>query len=303
MKISIVTDEISADPETAIELGVQWGVHDFELRGFFTDRVPCFSAYQKQHLRDVLEENQARIIAVGPGLFKSACPAGRAPRLPLGWMEYGAYNNWQDARDLVEYHLNELLPRSMDYATELGAGVVVIFGFDRAGAAPGEPPEEALNYLRKAAERAAAADIRLALENEDGFWADTGARTADIIRAVNNPALAANWDPGNAFCAGDEPFPKGYGSVKGMVRHVHYKDAIRAPDGAITQVVCGQIDWAGQIAALAADGYNGFISVETHMKRKVESARLSICRLRGLGEAAQAQQQAMQKFQPKERLP
>ncbi len=303
MKISIVTDEISADPETAIELGVQWGVHDFELRGFFTDRVPRFSAYQKQHLRDVLDENEARIVAVGPGLFKSACPTGRAPRLPLGWMEYGAYNKWQDARGLVEYHLNELLPQSLDYAREIGARVVVIFGFDRAGAAPGEPPEEALNYLRKAAERAEAAGIQLALENEDGFWADTGAHTAHMVRAVSHPALAVNWDLGNAFSAGDEPFPAGYRNVKGMVQHVHYKDAMRAPDGAITQVIRGQIDWAGQIAALAADGYDGFVSVETHMKPKVESARLSLCRLRDLMEAAQSEQQAMHEFRRKEKLP
>jgi hypothetical protein len=33
MKISIVTDEISSDVETAIELGLEWGVRDFELRG------------------------------------------------------------------------------------------------------------------------------------------------------------------------------------------------------------------------------------------------------------------------------
>ncbi|HEU4746298.1 MAG TPA: hypothetical protein VFS61_13720, partial [Anaerolineales bacterium] len=70
MKISIITDEVSADPETAIELGAEWGIHDFELRGFFTDRAPRFSAYQKQRLRDALDEFQARIVAIGPGLFK-----------------------------------------------------------------------------------------------------------------------------------------------------------------------------------------------------------------------------------------
>ena len=54
MKISIVTDEISADPETAIELGVEWGIRDFELRGFYTDRVPNLSAYQKERLGEIL---------------------------------------------------------------------------------------------------------------------------------------------------------------------------------------------------------------------------------------------------------
>lgn len=288
MKISIVTDEISADPETAIELGVQWGMRDFELRGFFTDRVPRFSPYQKRHLQDLLEEHQARVIALGPGLFKSACPPGRAPRLPLGWMERGAYESWEEAKRVVDHDLNELLPESLDYANELGAEVVVIFGFDRAGAPPGSPPEEVLDCLRRAAERAETAGLQLALENEDGFWADTGARTADLVRAVGHPALAVNWDPGNAFAAGDEPFPAGYWHVRPLVKHVHYKDAIRESGGTVRQAVQGQIDWPGQLGALAADGYQGYVSVETHMRPKVECSRLSLARLQALVEAAES---------------
>ena len=288
MKVSIVTDEISADPETAIELGVEWGVHDFELRGFFTDRVPRLSAYQKQHLRDILEEHQARIVAIGPGLFKRTYPSERAARLPLGWMEQGAYTSWAETKRMLDIDLNELLPASLDYANELGAGLVLIFGFDRGGAAPGQPPEEMLNCLRAAAERAAGAGIQLVLENEDGFWADTGVRTGDLVRAVNHPALAVNWDPANAFSAGDEPFPEGYGHVRGLVRHVHFKDARREPDGSIQQAIEGDIDWAGQIRTLAADGYDGFISVETHMRPKVQSGRASLRRLRALLEAVQS---------------
>ncbi len=288
MKISIVTDELSADPETAIELGVEWGVHVFELRGFFTDRVPLISDYQRQHLRDVLDEHGAKIIAIGPGIFKCALPPERPARLPLGWMERGAYDSWVDAHRLVEYHLHELLPASLDYANELGAHLLVIFGFDRAGAGAGPAPEAVLNYLRCAAERAQTAGIEIALENEDGFWADTGMRTADIIRAVNHPSLGINWDPGNAFSAGDEPFPQGYQHVRGLVRHVHFKDAIRRPDGTVEQVVEGQIDWPGQIRAMEEDGYEGFISVETHMRPKVQSGRANLQRLVAMVSAAQA---------------
>ncbi len=286
MKISIVTDEISADPETAIELGTQWGVHDFELRGYFTDRVPRFDGYQRQHLRDVLEEHEARVVAIGPGLFKGVYPPGRAPRQPLGWMERGAYEAWNEQRRTVEYHLNELLPASLDYANELGAHILLIFGFDRAGAPPGVMPDEAQACLLSAAERAQSAGIQLAIENEDGFWADTGLRTAEAIRAVNHPALGINWDPGNAFCAGDEPFPGGYEHVRGLVRHVHFKDSMRSPDGRVQQVVEGQIDWAGQIRALEEDGYEGYISIETHMRPKVASGRACLERLRSLIAAA-----------------
>ncbi len=286
MKVSIVTDEISADPETAIELGVEWGVRDFELRGYFTDRAPLFNEYQRQHLRDVLEEYGARIVAIGPGLFKYAYPPERAPRLPLGWMERGAHDAWSEARRMIEHHLQELLPASLDLANELGAGMLVIFGFDRGGAPTGPPPEDVLNCLRRAAEQGQAAGVQIALENEDGFWADTGERTAHMVRTVNHPCLGVNWDPGNAFAAGDEPFPEGYQHVRGLVRHVHFKDALSAADGAVRQALEGQINWAGQIRALCEDGYGGFISLETHMLPKVQCSRLSLQRLVALIAAA-----------------
>lgn len=286
MRISIVTDEISADPETAIELGVKWDVHDFELRGFFTDRVPRFSEYQKQHLHDVLDEYRARLIAIGPGLFKIAYPPKGAPRLPLSWMDRAAYENWAEAKRLAHDHLNELLPASLDLANEFGARLVVIFGFDRAGAPPGLPPDEVLNCLRQAAERGSAAGVQLVLENEDGFWADTGARSAQIVCAVNHPALAINWDPGNAFFAGDEPYPQGYQEVRGLVRHVHFKDAQRNQDGSLRYAVEGQINWAGQVRALAVDGYEGFISIETHMRPKVTAGLTAVDRLRTMINAA-----------------
>ena len=124
--------------------------------------------------------------------------------------------------------------------------------------------------------------IQLAVENEEGFWGDTGERTANLVRTVAHPALGVNWDPGNAFCAGDEPFPAGYDAVRDLVRHVHFKDARRGVDGVPAYVAAGEIDWDGQVQALAADGYDGFISVETHLRPKVGTARDLLQRLRQL---------------------
>jgi sugar phosphate isomerase/epimerase len=282
MKICIITDEISADPESAIEIGTEWGIHDFEFRGYFTDRVPRLSGYQKQRLRDSLEDYQARLVAIAPGLFKIPFPPAQAPRATLGWLDRDGYDRWANANQWLHVHLNELLPESLDFANEFGAGLVVIFGFDRAGRPPGDPPDELLNCLRLACERAQAAGLQLVLENEDGFWADTGARTARMIRSVNHPALGLNWDPGNAFFADDVPYPAGYASVRDLVKHVHFKDAWRDPSGEPHYTSEGQIDWAGQIEALITDGYDGYVSIETHLRPKVAVARASLARLRML---------------------
>ena len=286
MKICIVTDEISADPETALELGSSWGIHNFELRGFFTDRAPCLSDYQKLRLKEGLDRYDSRIVALSPGLFKIPHPPKVAPNFPLGWMDKALYDHWFRANKSLQHQLQELLPLSLEYANELGAGTVLTFAFERAGAPPGEPPEEVLEALFKAAERASAAGIQLAVENEAGFWADTGARTACLVRKINHPALAVNWDPGNAFFAGDEPYPEGYREVRGLIKHVHFKDSLRHVDGSLEYVRNGQIDWAGQIRSLVEEDYSGFISVEPHIRPKVAAVKSELERLQDLIAAA-----------------
>jgi sugar phosphate isomerase/epimerase len=273
MRISLITDELSADPETAIELATEWGIHDFELRGYFLDRAPILSPYEKHHLRDVLAEYGARIVAVSPGLFKIPCPPEHVPRASLTWMERAGFESRERAKQSLEYHLNELLPATLDYANELGAKIIVTFCFDRGGAPPGDPPRQVIECMLKAAEQARAAGLVLAVENEDGFWADTGSRTANLLKQINHPAIRVNWDPGNAFFAGDEPFPAGYDKVRDDVAHVHFKNARHDSHGKLEYGVEGEIDWAGQICALAADGYEGLVSIETHSLPKVASAR------------------------------
>jgi sugar phosphate isomerase/epimerase len=66
---------------------------------------------------------------------------------------------------------------------------------------------------------------------------------------------------------GESPFPMGYEAVKDFVTHVHVKDAAVRPGAAKpewTVVGEGQIDYKGQIAALRAAGYSGYLSLETH---------------------------------------
>jgi sugar phosphate isomerase/epimerase len=145
MKISVVTDEISADLETAIELGTEWGIRDFELRGFYTDRVPDLTEYQKERLGET-----------------------------LAWLDHGLFQNWRDLRDQVKYHREELLPTSLEFAKSLGADLVLIFSFHRGGRPSGPAPDEILETLQDAADQAEAAGLELAIEVEDEFWADTG---------------------------------------------------------------------------------------------------------------------------------
>lgn len=282
MKISIVTDEISADLETALELGTEWGIHAFELRGVDGERAPLLSDYQKQRVFELLEEHHAQIIALSPGLFKFPFPPKQREHFSLRTFDMALYQKWRDAQSLLRLHLEELLPASLDFARQLGAAQIVIFSF-QGGEQLGQPvPDEVLETLAVAARQAEAASLSLAIEVEAGYWADTGQRAADLVRAINSPALGVNWDPGNAFEAGDVPYPNGYQAVRDLVRHVHFKDIRRNRQGQCRYVVKGSVDWASQIQALASDHYAGYISVETHMTPKVKNANAVLKRLKTL---------------------
>jgi sugar phosphate isomerase/epimerase len=286
MKISIVTDEISADLETAIEIGTEWGIHDFELRGFGTQRVPLFSDFQKQRVRELLDEYGARVVAISPGLFKIPYPSKVRDHFPLQIIDSSLYEKWHDSRSLFDYHMQELLPASIEYAKEIGADKIVVFSFHKGSNLMDSVPDEVLESLSWAAQQAERSGLQLVIEVEDQFWADTGKHTAEIIRKINQPALGVNWDPGNAIVAGDIPYPNGYQEVRDFVRHVHFKDVFLLPHGGYRYEVQGQIDWVGQIQSLVADGYQGYISVEPHMQPKVASAKALLNRLQEMIELA-----------------
>lgn len=283
---SIVTDELSGDPATAFELGLEWGVDRFELRGVFDARAPRLTPYARQRLVRAVRDFGVIITAISPGLFKCPFPDAEPVRSNLGWMDQGFFQSWQDSRATVKEHLKNLLPESLDFAAEVGASFIIAFGFHRAGRSGGPAPAGVVEILAEAAERTMAAGSQLLIETEEGFWADTGERSAQLVERIGDPAVGINWDPANALIEGDVPFPAGYAAVKDYMRNVHFKDARRYTDGSWELVADGDVDWAGQIAALAADGYRGSVAVEPHLSPAVASTRSALARLRSLIESA-----------------
>jgi sugar phosphate isomerase/epimerase len=281
MNIALVTDELSDDAQTAIELATDWGIRDFELRGFLGRRVPDFSPYQQERLEEALARHGGRIVSISPGLFKIPFPCGPRERLPVQVIDETFWQARKTAESQVRAHIDELLPAAIAYARRMGVPRVSVFSFHRGGRPAGPPPPELVSVLRRAAEAADAAGLELAIEPEADFWADTGARTAELVRLVGHPALGVNWDPCNSLLAGDIPFPRGYEALRSMVRHVHFKDIIYRKDG-WDFATEGVLPWASQIAALKADGYQGFISLEPHMEPKVAACTRSLAYLRRL---------------------
>ena len=283
MKVSIVTDEISSDLETALEIAADWGLKHVELRGVGSQRVGSLEPYWEEHTYQTLRRAGVKVVALSPGIFKILLPQSAAEEnTVLRWMEEAEYQAAARQRALVEQHLRVILPQTIKMAQRLEVPTIIVFGFVKPDDSNNPCPTAVIDYLRQAAQQAERAGITLALENEHICWADTAAHTAQIIEQVGSKALRANWDPGNAAYANENPYPEGYRQIKQYLQHVHFKDVSADPRTGRKQCVLqGEIDWHGQLRALQSDGYQGFISIETHCRPKIKSARQSLERIIG----------------------
>jgi sugar phosphate isomerase/epimerase len=275
MKISVIADEVSGDLETALELIRSWEVDAVELRRAGGQRYPDVSEYWKRRVPEMVAEYGLPVAAISPGLFKIDWPGEAAP---LHFHRSGDMEQFERearARRLLEHHVNVLLPASIEAAQQLGTNKIICFDFER----PLETPLELIQIMRRAAEQVHAAGLMLVIEVD----CNSSNRTAALVRAVNHPGLRINWDPGNAYRGGeDTPFPDGYAEVREFVRHVHFKDARTYSNGSRTWTLDGVIDWSGQMTALQEDGFDGYISVEPHMRPNIAACTHTLQRIRSL---------------------
>jgi sugar phosphate isomerase/epimerase len=258
MRIGIVTDEISSNVREAIELGVSWGIMDYELRVVGEARVPAITAETAGELLQLKAKFGVRYTALSPGTCKGAI---------------------DDAAKL-EQECNETMPATFALAKKLEVPLVIIFGFQRLPNQPDSLESKVIAAFRQIAAAAEKAGLRLAIENEPGFWCDTGRNTARIIAAVDSPFLRANWDPANALGTDEPPYPDGYEAIKKWIVNVHVKDTIKSSLLACVPIGEGKVDWEGQIQSLVRDRLVEHLTIETHCLPLIENSQKNLQWLR-----------------------
>ncbi len=172
--------------------------------------------------------------------------------------------------DLAEHRRR--FGRALDVARRLGTGAIRVFTFYMP---PGSWAEHRSTVLREFAFFAAEAErsgMRLLVENERGIYADVPERCLDLVEGVGSPAVRLLFDPANFIQCGATPFPDGWNLLGKHVAYVHIKDALRA-GGEVRPAGEGDGRLPELLRALAASGYDGFLSLEPHLKGEDRMAR------------------------------
>jgi len=253
MKVSVLTDEISQDPATAIELARDWGIRHMEIRCLYGRRIPDDEPWARKSLLELIESYDVDVAAITPGLFKVSL----------------------SDRNAIDQHLSTRLPKSLEFAKAVGTEIVVAF----TPVLDGPRDERALSHFRGALSKAIdimqKEGITLALENEPICVATTGAEVAGFVRSMGRDELRVNWDPGNAYTKG-EGASEGYRHVRDLVAHVHLKDVRTDPASGEKRYVTigqGELKFEEQLRSLRADRYEGYLTIETHFKPPVKGTK------------------------------
>ncbi len=252
---SVITDEVSQDFQTAVNLALKYRLDAVEIRSVWERNPFELTKEDTAQMKDILSDAGLTVCCISAPFYKCSL------------------NN--DAE--IASHI-EGLKRSIELADALGAKLIRGFTFWDEGNF-----EENLERIAAQFETPIAllkdAGMRLALEFDPSVYASNARTLMQVLDQIDSPQVGALWDPGNDVYdpRGEVAYPDGYELVKSRMIHMHLKDAKKEGDEVKAMPVgCGEVDFRGQFAALLRDGYDGYVSLETHYRPAFELSEESM---------------------------
>lgn len=282
LRIAAITDEFSPDLAAAVGPMQDIGMTGAELRVVYGKNIMDLTDDEIDRGLDLLRQHGLEVISIASPILKCVLPD--APEVDTRFQQdmFNSRHTFDDQPRLLE--------RAFQIAERTGAKIIRVFSYWRT-VDPEQCFDRVAGSLLQLAEAAESVGLTIGIENEHACHIGTGEETARVLEAVQHPNLKAVWDPANALVGGERPFPDGYRALPfDRIIHVHAKDChmeghtpIWGPLG--TRAV----DWKGQIEALLEDGYNGYLSLETHWpgpkNDKMQASWICGWNLRGLASA------------------
>ncbi len=155
----------------------------------------------------------------------------------------------------------ETAKRTVELANETGAPVIRVFG---GGIPDGCPREKSFELIVESLGKLAdigQSNVTVCMETHDS-WCDAK-MVADIMKAVDKPSIAVNWDIMHPALRAGYSMQDAYDALKQWIKHVHVHDG-RITGGKLTLLPVGEgdVDHKNALALLKESGYAGYISGE-----------------------------------------
>lgn len=254
-RLGIITDEVCPALPEALDWMVERGLKHAEIRMVEGRNIMELSDAEVIEVRRQVERRGLFVSGIASPIFKCALDPTRT---------FAAGDTFGQKEEDVASHFAKL-KRAIEIARLLRTTRIRIFSFWRESMLD-EIEEEIVLQLRRAAVVAESENMQLLLENEPSCNGGFASEVARFVKEVNSPALKVLWDPGNEQYGGRTAFPDGYAQVRGLIAHVHLKDAYFSNDGesSCTPIGSGTVPFLQQLEALLEDGYPGLFTIETH---------------------------------------
>jgi L-ribulose-5-phosphate 3-epimerase len=257
-RIGAITDEIGLSTDEAIAFAHQYGLQFVEIRNPPGSRKEYFSLSEPEIKVDALRfRNEGlKVSFVNTSLLKFGWPGSepvrRRPEEPAAREKRLA-----SEKALWDRRMEDL-QKALRCAQIMGADKVRVFTGSRVAAPETMFPRiaDVLGEMALAAEKE---KIYLLIENEGTQNVATSAELAGIMKVIGSKRVGMNWDPHNAY-GRETSFPGGYALLpKKRLLNVQVKAKGVMPDSPEKE------DWKAIMLALAKDGYQGKIALETHI--------------------------------------
>lgn len=264
MKLAIITDGISQDPNVALRYLADEGIPYADFQFVWDTEIGDHSSEQVKELKRLTNEYGVKVGCLTKHNF-----AGIPAKMETLGSE--VYNEHMEKFKKCFEVANELecpLIRVMSTRKEM-----ILFGSNGAekwvtaqGAwdAQVELYREPVAYAEKMG-------TTIVTENCNGGQVTSNYLAARLIDELGSDILRILWDPCNALYCTEKPYPDGYEAGRGKIGHIHIKDAkIDIAQARVEFRSLGTGDMAPYLLdiadALTRDGYDGIVSLEANYR-------------------------------------
>ena len=265
MKLGVITDGISRNPERAFTVMNEFGLEYAELQYIDDLEVGDLNDAQTARLQDLLQAHGLKVPCISRHIFGGLALGELDVDSPVYRQQLAALRRCIEFAQALDCPLVRVMSfrKEMILFGGMGADQWII----TAGAW-----DKLLQLMAPALEIAEQMDANLVVENGNNAMITSAWLGRRLIEELGTTRLKLLWDPGNGLYCNEVAWPDAYEALQGrdgsLLAHLHIKDVVvNIPHARVDFVPFGHGDMGPRLptiaAALRRDGYEGVVSLES----------------------------------------